>query len=201
MAWPYPGDKPLSELMMVSLLTHISVTRPLWVNVLKHWGLDKMASIASHLQLYFLMRKLCSARSNCQINNSVSIMTLCWRSHCLKQWGLHSLMHIQVTRVSSLYKDCLSQVWGLLPMLKIRWLKDSVIFNMRIPILVRHLYIETTPRPQWAPLMYICWCRKNKFSHTFLQQNLYSSDLFFSHIYKYDLQNKHPGTTMFCNRQ
>ena len=30
-AWRRPGDKPLSELMMVSLLTHISVTRPQWV--------------------------------------------------------------------------------------------------------------------------------------------------------------------------
>ena len=32
MAWRRPGDKPLSEPMMVSLLTHISVTRPQWVN-------------------------------------------------------------------------------------------------------------------------------------------------------------------------
>ena len=31
MAWRRPGDKPLSEPMMVSLLTHISVTRPQWV--------------------------------------------------------------------------------------------------------------------------------------------------------------------------
>ena len=28
MAWHRPGDKPLSEPMMVSLLTHICVTRP-----------------------------------------------------------------------------------------------------------------------------------------------------------------------------
>ena len=28
MAWRRPGDKPLSERMMVSLLTHICVTRP-----------------------------------------------------------------------------------------------------------------------------------------------------------------------------
>ena len=33
MAWRHPGAKPLSELMMVSLLTHICVTRPQWVNV------------------------------------------------------------------------------------------------------------------------------------------------------------------------
>ena len=30
-AWRRPGDKPLSETMMVSLLTHICVTRPQWV--------------------------------------------------------------------------------------------------------------------------------------------------------------------------
>ena len=32
MAWRRPGDKPLSEPMMFSLLTHICVTRPQWVN-------------------------------------------------------------------------------------------------------------------------------------------------------------------------
>ena len=32
MAWRRPGDKALSEPMMVSLLTHICVTQPQWVN-------------------------------------------------------------------------------------------------------------------------------------------------------------------------
>ena len=32
MTWRRPGDKPLSEPIMVSLLTHICVTRPQWVN-------------------------------------------------------------------------------------------------------------------------------------------------------------------------
>ena len=31
MTWRHPGDKPLSEPMMVSLPTHICVTRPQWV--------------------------------------------------------------------------------------------------------------------------------------------------------------------------
>ena len=31
MAWRQPGDKPLSEPMMVSLMMHICVTRPQWV--------------------------------------------------------------------------------------------------------------------------------------------------------------------------
>ena len=35
MAWRRPGDKPLSETMMVSSLTHICVTRPQWVKSLK----------------------------------------------------------------------------------------------------------------------------------------------------------------------
>ena len=33
MAWRRPGDKPLSEPMMVNLLTHICVNRPQWFNV------------------------------------------------------------------------------------------------------------------------------------------------------------------------
>ena len=33
MAWRRSGEKPLSEPMMVSLLTHICVTRPQWVNL------------------------------------------------------------------------------------------------------------------------------------------------------------------------
>ena len=32
MAWRRPGDKPLSEPVMVRLLTHTCVTRPQWVN-------------------------------------------------------------------------------------------------------------------------------------------------------------------------
>ena len=34
MSWHQPGDKPLSEPMMVRLPTHICVTRPQWIKVL-----------------------------------------------------------------------------------------------------------------------------------------------------------------------
>ena len=37
MAWRRSGDKPLSESMMVSLLTHICVTRPQWVTWKLQW--------------------------------------------------------------------------------------------------------------------------------------------------------------------
>ena len=36
MAWRHPGDKPLSELIMVSLPMHLCITRPQWVNVRIH---------------------------------------------------------------------------------------------------------------------------------------------------------------------
>ena len=35
MAWRRPGDRPLFEPMMISLPTHICVTRPQWVKVIK----------------------------------------------------------------------------------------------------------------------------------------------------------------------
>ena len=34
MAWRRPGDKPLSEAMMVNLPTHICVSRPQWVTIM-----------------------------------------------------------------------------------------------------------------------------------------------------------------------
>ena len=37
MAWCQPGNKPLSEPVMVNLLTHICVTQCLWVNWLIDW--------------------------------------------------------------------------------------------------------------------------------------------------------------------
>ena len=39
MAWRRLGDKPLSEPMLVSLLMHICVTRPQWVNTNLKWPL------------------------------------------------------------------------------------------------------------------------------------------------------------------
>ena len=43
MAWRRPGDKPLSESMMVSLLTPICVTRPQCVNTASRKNFDKGA--------------------------------------------------------------------------------------------------------------------------------------------------------------
>ena len=50
MAWRRPGDKPLSEPMLVRSLTHICVTRPQWVNVIDDLLLH---GIQSHCGLHW----------------------------------------------------------------------------------------------------------------------------------------------------
>ena len=55
MAWRRPGDKPLSEPMMVSLPTHICVTRSQWVNLL--WSSDAIWWHRSVANCLFLTEK------------------------------------------------------------------------------------------------------------------------------------------------
>ena len=50
MAWRRTGDKPLSEPMVVSLLTHICVTRPQWVNIHYVGSLNKLWNKSSSLR-------------------------------------------------------------------------------------------------------------------------------------------------------
>ena len=92
MLWRRPGDKPLSELMMVRLLTHICTARPQWVKytllimddnrnenisdcmltiwkgILKHWNsLDKMAgAVTGHLFVEFSSMKACMIFKFCR---------------------------------------------------------------------------------------------------------------------------------------
>ena len=61
MAWCRPGDKPLSEPMMISLLTHICVTRPQWDNYNHYsdvpWGSWRLKSSATQrlVRLWFML--------------------------------------------------------------------------------------------------------------------------------------------------
>ena len=50
MAWCRPGDKPLSEPMLVTSLTHICVTRPQWVNSLLLF-IDHIKLLNNYLQV------------------------------------------------------------------------------------------------------------------------------------------------------
>ena len=61
MAWRRPGDKPLFEPMMASLLTHIWVTRPQWANsqmCLSHCNEDLIAWMKKYM-LPELLKDVC----------------------------------------------------------------------------------------------------------------------------------------------
>ena len=63
MAWRQSGDKPLSEPMMISLPTHICVTRPQWVKPAVNFGLIvylKTAVLLSGVPDYFDCNKILS---------------------------------------------------------------------------------------------------------------------------------------------
>ena len=83
MAWRRPGDKPLSEPMMVSLLTHICVTRPQWVNL---WVLP-LCSGALYIQNHKLYIQIYNLNTTfgSQISTPGILSTL-W-IFCLSVWS------------------------------------------------------------------------------------------------------------------
>ena len=64
MAWRRPGDKPLSEPMMVRSLTHICVTRPQWVNSIVIFSVyPEIQAQYNNDQVYTLQqKKLCMVK-------------------------------------------------------------------------------------------------------------------------------------------
>ena len=63
MAWHRAGDKPLSEPMMVRLLTHICVTQPQWAKWLKTTTIIRLLPLGK--QLYYDLKPSCANLSNC----------------------------------------------------------------------------------------------------------------------------------------
>ena len=87
MAWRRPGDKPLSEPMMVRLLTHICVTRPQWVNIILNtcpYACRFKAPSGKGRDTYafaYTLQHHCSVRPNRYTNNQ-TILTLVMRESC-----------------------------------------------------------------------------------------------------------------------
>ena len=90
------GDKPLSEPMMVSLLTHICVTRPQWVkrldkrNLMRNWGILKVVIVYINNEMPFSKPEK-NVKSNMHFykpnlySDCKEIRTAHWPS-----WGLNS---------------------------------------------------------------------------------------------------------------
>ena len=65
MAWRRPGDKPLSEPIMVSLPTHICVTRPQWVNLQINHARSQFSPILFNMFLSFSTSDWYTEGNNC----------------------------------------------------------------------------------------------------------------------------------------
>ena len=138
MAWRRPGDKPLSEPMMVSLLTHICVTRPQWVNIFKlkqngRYFPDYILRALSCKKVWIYNHSdfigFCSLWISWQ-EKSALVPVLTWRRTSTKpfprQWWPGSLTHICVidewilssgTHPTSLVCVCVFSVIGKIPLL------------------------------------------------------------------------------------
>ena len=91
MAWRRPGDKPLSEAMMASFLTHICVTRPQWVRPMLKDDQEDNISLKStilHANIYYSsIQGMRYNESNCCHDDVIK-----WK-HFLRYWpfvrGIH----------------------------------------------------------------------------------------------------------------
>ena len=62
LVWRRPGDTPLSEPMMISLLTHICVTQPQWVKgscqgCCAIWDIYKISQLSNHFEILHIARQ------------------------------------------------------------------------------------------------------------------------------------------------
>ena len=86
MAWRRPGNKPLSKPMMGSLLTHICITRPQWVN--RHWLRSKVDSEwKRHILIDPCQEKLRILDINVMLGKSGGLMK---NQHGFVLWSWHS---------------------------------------------------------------------------------------------------------------
>ena len=109
MAWRRPGDKPLSEPMMVNLPTHICVTRPQWVNSVKLSN----AYIPGHQQAWYqcsIAGLFCAWHQKRWINfiwllmYALNISCRRWNPACNDIWEIY---HLTYTQTSLWYIMCL----------------------------------------------------------------------------------------------
>ena len=91
MAWRRPGDKPLYEPMMVSLLTHICVTRPWGVKHIKYY-----INVSRCSQTWVLIAILKTFVGSSEI-------------HCV--WKIY--LHIWVGTFG--FHTCPLQTWNIIP--------------------------------------------------------------------------------------
>ena len=96
MAWRRPGDKPLSEPIMVTILTHICVTQPQWVN----WS---QPPVGSHCLSYGIWSKLSMLYTAGVPQGAINVIS---RTNVISRANVH----ITVLHCLSLFRTICTQV-------------------------------------------------------------------------------------------
>ena len=145
MAWHWPGDKPLCEPMMVSLLMHICPTWPVWVKkhlfvlmfqLASQWWVSQVCGPSWPRRAAAPAWQRCgdgawpstsaygSVRAwHCLISRKLSIASK-------QKWNQRAEAHFSITTFVPWLDIHFRQAW------------DSVVFVMRIRLLIRgHLHI------------------------------------------------------------
>ena len=122
MAWLRPGDKPLSEPMMVLLPMHKCVTRPQWVK--KNWNLiDSLVPgrCGCNLKIFKLTPRIDIVSTSCKIDfrsmmqyltdeESALVQIMAWchqaASHYLRQCWPRSMFPYVITRPQLVHSKC-----------------------------------------------------------------------------------------------
>ena len=118
MAWRRPGEKSLSETMMVSFLTHICVTRAQWVNLLStihhtrymfghHLLTSKLMMISivhySVQDVYYIFADQITLFKMTEISwNLVALQVVLERHHTLLSWILLAILSQYYTDITTL---------------------------------------------------------------------------------------------------
>ena len=132
MAWRSPGNKPLSEPMMFSLLMHICITRPQWVK--DSLGKDNTFTFPANLTLQGCVQFSFAEQWRTQ---ELDICTRCIRSQNNRETGLGSIQF-------QVYQNLLQ--WALFLNMEIQ---KQQIFMCRCYSLLPHIYNSLKNKNKW----------------------------------------------------
>ena len=129
MAWRRPRDKPLSEPMMVNLLTHICVTRPQWVNIS-----SQCLQLAPQQWSYCFHRSSAHLHSEVQVCSNINHFTVALRETTMNiammqrcnywnsRWGgdLGPLTHLGRDKKAVIFQTTFSNAFSWMKIHKLR---------------------------------------------------------------------------------
>ena len=109
MAWRRPGDKPLSEPMMISLLTHICVTRAQWVQIalgnvtsvhaIYNFSITGSYSWIENDKLYIINNNSHACKHQCQTRDASEFYDIhnCQKKNIASQISALRLWHLDIS--------------------------------------------------------------------------------------------------------